>query len=169
MKVKIPILTFELLCLYNILLLYEHRGTLSEIWQSSSRALSLSPHTHTYIFMYVYIHACAFGRRSASVCLSFLSFFPSFSLALSLSNSIDGIAQNIEKERKEREREKGNLMMMSILWHRAHIERKKESSKISIERGKGEKESTLPVFFSFLLFYSLCVSLSLPLICQLYV
>jgi hypothetical protein len=75
-----------------------------------------------------------------------------------LSNSIDAIAQNGEKRERAREREseKGNSMMMSILWHRAH--REKESSKISIEEGQRER-TYITSFFSFLLFYSVSFSL----------
>jgi hypothetical protein len=102
--------------------------------------------TRIHLYVCVYIHACALGRRSASVCLSFLFFF--------FSISIDAIAQNEEK--RERESEKGNSMMMSILWHRAH--REKESSKISIEEGQGER-TYITIFFSFLLFYSVSLSL----------
>lgn len=98
--------------------------------------LSLSrSRTNTYIHLYTCIHACAFGRRSASVC-RFLFFLFSF------------IAQN--RSAYTREREKGNSMMMSILWHRAHThiqkERGRESSKISRER---TRERTLPGFFFF--------------------
>jgi hypothetical protein len=128
----------------HILRLYEHRGTLSEIWQSSSLA-------RIRMYTYIYICACAFGRRSASVCLSFL-FLYFYSCYCS------------EWGKRERERERKEIRWWCLFYGIARIERK-ESSKISIESER-EKERTLPVFsFSSFLFYSLGPLSHLPTVC----
>jgi hypothetical protein len=129
-------------CVYtHILLLYEHRGTLSEIWQSSSFSLA-------YIRIYIHTCVCMCIRASVSfcLCLSFLFF---------LSISIDAIAQNEgEKRGKERKFDDDDVYSMASC---IYIEKKKKAQK-----SVWKKEIMhITSFFSSLLFYSLSCSLSL--------
>ncbi len=100
-----------------------------------------------YICMCVYIYMRVHSGvgQLLSVCLFFFCSSPFLSMLL------------LRAGRKEREG--GNSMMMSILWHRAHIERKRKL-KNQYRRGKGRKNVHYQFFFLFL-YFIVFLSLSL--------